>query len=81
MNTTAENIKSKIDFFSPELLEALKKVVENFENKSNAFIPQFQLDEVLYRIQFHNENPNTKLDFFQNIADLEKRPDFNKKCA
>ena len=72
---------AKLITAAPELLEALKKVVQNFENKSNVFIPQFQLDEVLYRIQFHNENPNTKLDFFQNIAELEKRPAFNKKCA
>ncbi len=72
MNATAEILKTKIESFSPELLEAFAKMVESFEVSNQPAIPQFQLDEVLYRIQFHNENPTTKLDFYENISDLKK---------
>ncbi|WEK68198.1 MAG: hypothetical protein P0Y62_09960 [Candidatus Chryseobacterium colombiense] len=72
MNATAEILKTKIENFSPETLEAFAKLVENFEINNRPAIPQFQLDEVLYRIQFHNENPTTKLDFYENISELKK---------
>ncbi|CAA7390888.1 MULTISPECIES: hypothetical protein [Chryseobacterium] len=72
MNTTVEILKNKIESFTPELLEAFVKMVERFEVKREFIIPQFQLDEVLYRIQFHDENPKTKLDFYENITELQK---------
>lgn len=72
MNTTAQILKQKIENFTPELLETLAKMMENLEIQSRPAIPQFQIDEVLYRIQFHNENPKTKLDFYENISELEK---------
>ncbi|SIQ18966.1 hypothetical protein SAMN05880574_10771 [Chryseobacterium sp. RU37D] len=72
MNATAEILKSKIENFSPEILEAFAKMMESFEKKSQSAIPKIHLDEILYRIQFHNENPNTKLDFYENISELKK---------
>lgn len=72
MIATAEILKTKIENFSPEILEAFAKMVESFEVKNQSTIPQFQVDEVLYRIQFHNENPRTKLDFYENISELQK---------
>ncbi|KQT23909.1 hypothetical protein ASG22_07740 [Chryseobacterium sp. Leaf405] len=72
MIATAEILKTKIENFSPEILEAFAKMVESFEVKNQSAIPQFQVDEVLYRIQFHNENPRTKLDFYENISELQK---------
>lgn len=72
MNATAEILKTKIESFSPEILEAFAKMVESFEADNRIAIPQFQLDEVMYRIQFHNENPTTKLDFYENISELKK---------
>lgn len=72
MNATAEILKTKIENFSPELLEAFAKMMDSFEVKKETTIPQFQMDEVLYRIQFHNENPKTKLDFYENISELKK---------
>jgi len=72
MIATAEILKTKIENFSPEILEAFAKMVESFEVKNQPAIPQFQVDEVLYRIQFHNENPRTKLDFYENISELQK---------
>lgn len=72
MNTTAEILKTKIESFSPEALEAFARMVENFEVQKQPAIPQFQMDEVLYRIQFHHENPMTKLDFYENISELRK---------
>lgn len=72
MNATAEILKTKIENFSPELLEAFAKMMYSFEVKKETTIPQFQMDEVLYRIQFHNENPKTKLDFYENISELKK---------
>ncbi|SEV91107.1 hypothetical protein SAMN05421841_0152 [Chryseobacterium wanjuense] len=72
MNTTAEILKNKIENFSPEVLEAFVKMMEIFETENKSAVPQFQLDEVLYRIQFHNENPGTKLDFYENISELKK---------
>lgn len=71
MNATAEILKHKIESFSPELLETLVRMVEKLESQNQFSIPQFQMDEVLYRIQFHNENPKTKLDFYENISELE----------
>ena len=73
MNATAQILKSKIENFNPEILEAFAKMLESFEKKNKpAAIPQVHLDEILYRIQFHNENPNTKLDFYENISELKK---------
>ncbi|KMQ61304.1 hypothetical protein ACM39_17980 [Chryseobacterium sp. FH2] len=72
MNTTAQTLVHKIESFTPELLETLAKMVENLEIQNKFSVPQFQIDEVLYRIQFHQENPKTKLDFFENISDLKK---------
>ncbi|WP_449400925.1 hypothetical protein [Chryseobacterium wanjuense] len=72
MNATAEILKSKIENFSPEILEAFAKMMESLEKKSKSAIPQIHLDEILYRIEFHNENPNTKLDFYENISELKK---------
>lgn len=72
MNATAEILKNKIENFNPEMLEAFAKMMESFEVNNQPAIPQFQLDEILYRIQFHNENPKTKLDFYENISELKK---------
>jgi hypothetical protein len=72
MNATAEILKTKIEHFSPETLEAFAKMMESFEVKHKPSIQQFHLDEILYRIQFHNENPKTKLDFYENISELKK---------
>ncbi|MET3538514.1 hypothetical protein [Chryseobacterium limigenitum] len=72
MNATAEILKHKIESFTPELLETLARMVEKLEMQNRFSVPQFQMDEVLYRIQFHNENPKTKLDFYENISELEK---------
>ncbi|WP_294247415.1 hypothetical protein [uncultured Chryseobacterium sp.] len=72
MNTTAEILKSKIENFNPEMLETLAKMMESFEVKSQVAISQFHLDEILYRIRFHNENPATKLDFYENISELKR---------
>lgn len=72
MDTSIEILKKKIENFTPELAEAFIRIVDNLDAtvKSNAL--QFQLDEVSSRIQFHTENPATKLDFFENISELEK---------
>lgn len=72
MNATAEILKARIENLTPELLEAFAKMIESFEVKKENTIPQFQIDEVLYRIQFHNENPKTKLDFYETVAELKK---------
>jgi len=71
MNATAKILVHKIESFTPELLETLAKMVENLEIQNRLSVPQFQIDEVLYRIQFHQENPKTKLDFYENISDLK----------
>ncbi|SDQ77273.1 hypothetical protein SAMN05421664_2536 [Chryseobacterium soldanellicola] len=72
MNATAEILQHKIESFSPDLLETLAKMVENLEMQNKYSVPQFQIDEVLYRIEFHRENPKTKLDFYENVSELEK---------
>ncbi|WP_100075457.1 hypothetical protein [Chryseobacterium camelliae] len=72
MNATAEILKKKIESFHPDLLETLAKVVEKLENRNRPTILPFHRDEILYRIQFHNEHPHTKLDFYENISELEK---------
>ena len=72
MNATAEILKSKIESLTPELTEAFIRIIDNMDTTSTSAIPQFQLDEVFDRIQFHNENPSTKLDFFENISEFEK---------
>ena len=72
MNATAKILKNKIENFNPEMLEAFAKMMESFEEKNETMIPQFHLDEILYRIQFHDENPKTKLDFYENISELKK---------
>lgn len=72
MNVTAEILKNKIENLNPEMLEAFAKMVESLEMKNKTAISQFYLDEILYRIQFHRENPDTKLDFYENISELKK---------
>ncbi|WP_294282421.1 hypothetical protein [uncultured Chryseobacterium sp.] len=72
MNATAEILKSKIENFNPEMLEAFAQMMENFETEKPVAISRFHLDEILYRIQFHNENPATKLDFYENVTELKK---------
>lgn len=72
MNATAEILKSKIESLTPELAEAFIRIIDNMDTTSTSAIPQFQLDEVFDRIQFHKENPSTKLDFFENISEFEK---------
>ncbi len=72
MNATAEILKSKIENFNSEMLEAFAQMVESFESKTPIAISSFHLDEILYRIQFHNENPATKLDFYENMTELKK---------
>ncbi len=72
MNATAEILKNKIEKFSPDALEAFARMMESFEKKTHATVSKFYMDEILYRIQFHNENPSTKLDFYENISELKK---------
>lgn len=72
MHTTADLLKRKIENLTPELLETVAKMVDSLEMENNLPIPQFQMDEVLYRIQFHDDYPNTKLDFYENISELKK---------
>lgn len=72
MDSTIEILKSKIESLTPKLAEAFIRIIDNMDTTSTSAIPQFQLDEVFDRIQFHNENPSTKLDFFENISEFEK---------
>ncbi|KUJ57042.1 MULTISPECIES: hypothetical protein [Chryseobacterium] len=72
MDSTIEILKGKIESLTPELAEAFIRIIDNMDTTSTSAIPQFQLDEVFDRIQFHNENPSTKLDFFENISEFEK---------
>lgn len=72
MDSTIEILKSKIESLTPKLAEAFIRIIDNMDTTPTSAIPQFQLDEVFDRIQFHNENPSTKLDFFENISELEK---------
>ncbi|MCX8532756.1 hypothetical protein [Chryseobacterium luquanense] len=72
METSIEILKRKIESFTPDLIEAFTMIVENLETVPQSVIPQFHLDEVLYRLEFHTENPKTKLDFFENMTELEK---------
>lgn len=72
MSTSIEILKRKVENFTPELAEAFIKIVDSLETTVKSNVLQFQLDEVFSRMQFHLENPSTKLDFFENISDLEK---------
>lgn len=72
METSIEILKRKLESFSPDLIEAFGKIVENMKTAAQSKIPNFYMDEVLYRLDFHTENPKTKLDFFENIIELEK---------
>lgn len=72
MDSTIGILKSKIESLTPELAEAFIRIINNMDTTSTSAIPQFQLDEVFDRIQFHKENPSTKLDFFENISEFEK---------
>lgn len=72
MNTSIEILKKRIENFTPELAEAFIKILDNLEPIAKSSVSQFQMDEVSSRIQFHTENPATKLDFFENISELEK---------
>ncbi|WP_175621054.1 hypothetical protein [Chryseobacterium schmidteae] len=72
MNTSIEILKKKIENFTPEIAEAFIKIVDNLDTAVRSSVQQFQLDEISSRIEFHTENPATKLDFFENISELEK---------
>lgn len=72
MNTSIEILKKKIENFTPEIAETFIKIVDNLDTTVKSSVQQFQLDEVSSRIEFHTENPATKLDFFENISELEK---------
>lgn len=72
MDSSIEILKRKIESFTPELAEAFNKIVDNLDSAPQSTIQQFQLDEISSRIQFHTEHPATKLDFFENISELEK---------
>ena len=72
METSLEIVKRKLTNFSPDLMEAFVKIIESLEETTNSEIPDIQRVEILSRIQFHNKNPKTKLDFYENIAFLEK---------
>lgn len=72
MNTSIEILKKKIENFTPEIAEAFIKIVDNLDTAVRSSVQQFQLDEVSSRIEFHTANPATKLDFFENISELEK---------
>jgi hypothetical protein len=72
MNVTAEILKCKIENFNPEMLEAFAQMMESFERETPTAISPFHLDEILYRIRFHNEYPATKLDFYENVTELKK---------
>lgn len=72
MESSIEILKRKIESFTPELAAAFIRIVDNLDTTPKSNVPQFQLDEVFNRIQFHTENPATKLDFFENISELEK---------
>ncbi|WP_265428204.1 hypothetical protein [Chryseobacterium sp. YIM B08800] len=72
MNTSIEILKKKIENFTPEIAEAFIKIVDNLDIAVKSNVSQFQLDEVFSRIEFHTENLATKLDFFENISELEK---------
>lgn len=72
MDSTIGILKSKIESLTLELAEAFIRIIDNMDTTSTSAISQFQLDEVFDRIQFHNENPSTKLDFFENISEFEK---------
>ncbi|MBW7675969.1 hypothetical protein [Chryseobacterium chendengshani] len=72
MDSSIEILKRKIETFTPELAEAFVRIVDNLDTTPKSNVLQFQLDEVLNRIQFHSENSKTKLDFFKSIAELEK---------
>jgi len=72
MNVTAEILKSKIESLTPELAKAFIKIIDSMDTSQEYTVPQFQLDEVFQRIQFHSENTKTKLDFFESITELEQ---------
>lgn len=71
MNANVEILKKMIENLAPELLDKLANAVESFELTNKISIPQFQMEEVMERLNFHREHPNTKLDFLENISDLE----------
>ncbi len=71
MNASVEILKKMIENLTPELLEKFTSAVESFESTNRYSVPQIQVEEVLERLNFHRQNPNTKLDFLENISDLE----------
>ncbi|MGC4130458.1 MAG: hypothetical protein QM564_13090 [Bergeyella sp.] len=71
MNATVEILKRKIENLTPELLRKFADAMENFEFADTVSVPQFQREEVMDRLQFHNLNPHTKLDFMENISELK----------
>jgi hypothetical protein len=72
MNTSIEILKKKVENITPELAEAFIRIIDNLDASAQSDVQQFQWDEVSSRIEFHTENPSTKLDFFENISELEK---------
>ncbi|MFC6268749.1 hypothetical protein [Frigoriflavimonas asaccharolytica] len=72
MERDVEILKRKIANFPPDLIEAFSRIIESLEEVPTSTMMNVQREEVLYRIQFHKENPLTKLDFFENIKSLEK---------
>ncbi len=72
MNANVEILKKMIENLTPELLDKFTHAVENFGFTGKVSIPQFQMEEVMERLNFHRQHPNTRLDFLENIKDLEK---------
>lgn len=72
MVESIEILKRKLENLTPEILEIISKMVNQFEIQNTFSIAQFQKEEVQDRLSFHQKNPNTKLDFFENIRELEK---------
>ena len=72
MVESIEILKRKLENLTPEVLETISKMVNQFEIQNTFSIAQFQKEEVQDRLSFHQKNPNTKLDFFENIRELEK---------
>ncbi|MGO4710408.1 hypothetical protein AB4Y90_15160 [Chryseobacterium sp. 2TAF14] len=72
MNISIDILKKKVENITPELAEAFIRIIDNLDATVKSDVQQFQLDEVSSRIEFHAENPSTKLDFFENIYELEK---------
>jgi hypothetical protein len=71
MKNNLDSLKSKINSLPAEFLEMISNYFENLEPKKNSGICNYQIDEVKERLEFHRENPKSRLDFFENIKELE----------